>query len=156
MTKDKVLLGRLKRDAGSDIADGENIWLSKHSWDCGWYWGFGYLGNKNCHFHFESLLYIKKANGACKYVASDLFDDTKITDKEWWIMRDLFVQAYALQAAAEVYRHGGHQGFQAGLTNMIVDETMAARVNADLEKVLDALWTYVVQAVNKPEIVEVE
>ena len=22
---------------------GQKVWLQKESWDCGWYWGFGYL-----------------------------------------------------------------------------------------------------------------
>ena len=33
----------------------EKIYLSPPSWDCDWYWGFGYLGNKNCHYHFDGL-----------------------------------------------------------------------------------------------------
>ena len=45
---------------------GERVWLEKPSWDCGWYWGFGYLqtmqGNRepsrardiNSHTHWDS------------------------------------------------------------------------------------------------------
>jgi hypothetical protein len=99
----KILLGKIKSDAGT-FADGENVWLEKHKWDCGWYWGFGYLGNKNCHFHFDSLLYINDGKGSVKYCASDLFESTNISDSDWWIIRDLFVQAYALHKAAEVYQ----------------------------------------------------
>ena len=35
--------------------DNESIFLSPPSWDCGWYWGFGYLDNKNCHYHLSEL-----------------------------------------------------------------------------------------------------
>lgn len=146
----KILLGKMKSDAGTS-ADGENVWLTKHEWQCGWYWGFGYLGNKNCHFHFDSLLYIKDGKGSVKYCASDLFESTNISDKEWWVMRDLFVQAYALQKAAEVYRNGGHQSTLAGVTDLIKDADIAKRLNADLEKVLNTLWDYACKATEKKD-----
>lgn len=148
MSKEKILLGILKADAGTS-ADGQFVYLTKHSWDCGWYWSFGYLGNRNCHFHFDSLLYIKGKHGSVKYCASDLFSDTKITDKEWWVIRDLFVQAYALKKAAEVYKSGGHQTTAKGVTDIIKDNGMVIRLNNDLVKVLDKLWAYVSEAASK-------
>jgi len=147
---DKILLGKLKSGAGT-FADGENIWLTKQEWACGWYWSFGYLGNSKCHFHFDSLLYIKDSKGSVKYTASDLFESTNISDKEWWVMRDLFVQAYALQKAAEVYRYGGHQSTLVGVTDLIKDDDMAKRLNADLEKTLNTLWDYTCKAIEKKE-----
>jgi hypothetical protein len=153
LNQNKILLGKLKSDAGTS-ADGENVWLEKHKWDCGWYWAFGYLGNKNCHFHFDSLLYIKDDKGSVKYTASDLFESTKITDKEWWVMRDLFSQAYALKKAAEVYQHGGHQTTVAGTTDIIKNKERADQINADLAKVLDAVWDVACKAVNKEQVKE--
>ena len=147
---EKRYLGILRSDAGT-CADGQSVYLTKHSWDCGLYWSFGYLGNKNCHFHFDSLLYIPKGDGNMKYTASDLFSQTRITDKEWWVIRDLFVQAYALQKAAEVYRHGGHQTTAKGVTDIIQNNGAALRINNDLVKVLDTLWTYVCTALDKPQ-----
>ena len=144
-----LYLGMLKDDAGT-YADGEALWLTKHEWSCGWYWSLGYVGNKNCHFHFNDLLCIKTADGSVKYCASDLFKTTNISDKEWWVIRDLFVQAYALQKAAEVYRYGGHQTTVEGVTDTVKSEDMAAKLNADLARVLDVLWVFVEQAV-KPK-----
>jgi hypothetical protein len=147
----KVLLGRMKSDSEL-YAGGENCYLNKHEWDCGWYWGFGYLGNKNCHFHFDSLLYNVKIEGKNVQwpLATDLFSYTEITDKEWWVIRDLFTQAYALKKCAEVYRYGGHNTHLAGVTDIIKNEEMEDKVNADLKTILDALWAYVVEAV-KPK-----
>ena len=145
----RVLLGKLKDDSPVGIAAGENVWLEKHKWDCGWYWGFGYVGNLRCHFHFEALLYPKDANNTVQYLASELFEKTCITDDEWWVIRDLFVQAYALKGAAEVYRHGGHQTTNAGLTGIIKNTERAAQINADLQKVLDAAWDYTYKAAEK-------
>lgn len=138
---DKIHLGKLK-DGSSTIAAGENIWLSKHKWDCDWYYGMGYLGNKDCHFHFESFLKDSKT-------ASELFESTNITDGEWWVMRDLFKQAYALQAAAEVYQHGGHQTKRKGVTDVLQNAAKAMALNDDLERILDLVWDYTCKAVDK-------
>jgi len=136
---EKILLGRLKADAGT-YADGENLYLDKHKWDCGWYWGFGYIGNSKSHFHFDSLL------KGSKYQASDIFAQTNISNEEWWLIRDLFQQAYALRAAAEVYIHGGHQTSRPGVTDIIKNPELAKTLNRDLEIVLDKLWDIVVDA----------
>ena len=138
---DKILLGKLKVQAPFCGA-AENIWLSKHSWDCGWYWGMGYLGNKNLHFHFKQFL-------EDSTTASELFEVTNITDSEWWVIRDLFVQAYALKAAAEVYIHGGHQTERKGVTDVLQNAAKAMALNDDLERILDLVWDYTCKAVNK-------
>lgn len=37
--------------------DSENImyWLKSPSWDCGWYWGFGYIRSENGHQHANNF-----------------------------------------------------------------------------------------------------
>lgn len=40
------LLGNLKGTL-------EPVFLTDFKWDCGWYWGGGYIGNKNFHTHFD-------------------------------------------------------------------------------------------------------
>lgn len=147
---EKIRLGVLKRELPV-VAPGEVIYLTKHEWQCGWYWAFGWLGNRNCHchFHFEALPYPKDERGEVLYKASKIFAETNITDREWWIIRDLLVQAYALKKAAEVYRYGGHQTTCEGVTNLIQSPDMVRTLNEDLKKVLDRLWDYVCQAVKE-------
>lgn len=53
--KDKILLGFAGRNLEIQNPNSA-IYLSKHSWDCKWYWGFGYLGNNSCHWHMEGLI----------------------------------------------------------------------------------------------------
>lgn len=147
----KILLGNIKSHAHTFV-ENEPIWLEKHRWDCGWYWAFGYIGNSEHHAHFDSLLHIKDSKdskGEIKYMASKLFKTTNITDEEWWVIRDLFVQAYALQKAAEVYRRGGNQTARPGVTDIIVNKARADQINADLAKVLDTVWDFTCKAVNK-------
>ena len=141
----KVLLGRVKQGVGT-YADGENLYLSKHNWDCGWYWGFGYIGNSRSHFHFESLFYINGKHPT----ASELFEESVFTDKDWWVIRDLFKQAYGLQAAAEVYRHGGWQTTEKGITDIIQNSEKARVLNEDLKKVLDAVWALILNRIENP------
>ena len=119
------------------------LYLSKHSWDCGWYWGFGYIGNSRLHMHIDSLI-------GAEYDIRSIFDKgSPITQNQWWIIRDLFTQAYALKKAAEVYQHGGHQTTKPGMTDCIKNLEMAARINKDLEIVLNKVWDFIVNEVKR-------
>ena len=129
--KERIYLGRHRVDGPT--------YLEKHAWDCGWYWGFGYIGNDHCHWHIEALI---KHPGTYepKWTNIDFhFDSTWITQEQWWILRDLFISAYALQKAAEVYRLGGHQTGKAA-PYRVTDAYMAERLNADLGRLLDTIW----------------
>ena len=66
---DKIYLG--------NTTEYGRLYLSKHSWDCGWYWGFGYIGNSRLHMHIDSLI-----NG--EYDVNKIFDgSTGITQDQW-------------------------------------------------------------------------
>lgn len=140
---DRILLGYAKWD---DMCanPGRPVYLTKHQWDCGWYWGFGYVGNSACHFHFDSLI-----THPAPYEASALFSSPAVSDSAWWVIRDLFKQAYALKQAAEVYRHGGHQTTKKGLTDIIQDLDKAKVINADLETVLNTVWNFILEEAEK-------
>ena len=119
------------------------LYLSKHSWDCGWYWGFGYIGNNSCHLHIESLI-------GGEYDVNKIFNKgTKIKPSQWWIIRDLFKQAYALKRAAEVYQCGGRQTTQPGITDCIKNEWTAKLLNEDLRIVLDKVWDFITNEVKR-------
>lgn len=64
---------------GTRKEDGQLIMLRAPSWDCEWYWGFGYLGNKNEHYHLSSYQekshYLKLHDGTHKYLTEK---ETKI------------------------------------------------------------------------------
>lgn len=142
----RIYLGKVKKGA-TEFLSGEAVYLTKHQWDCKWYWAFGYIGNSKNHCHFDGQFL-----GRNPQMASELFEETPLTDTNWWVIRDLFVQAYALKKAAEVYQYGGHQTTVMGLTDMIRNPDKAKALNADLERVLDALWEYVSKAVNHKQV----
>lgn len=111
-------------------------YLTKHTWDCGWYWGMGYVGNINCHYHIKEML--KELD------VSKAFTSTSITQNQWYVICDLFKQAYALKAVAGVYRYGSHITNLAGVTDCLKDSSKEAAINKDLEKLLDVTWDYIV------------
>lgn len=137
MAKTKKHLGKIRDDYPGNVA-GESIYLSKHSWDCGWYWGFGYIGNGRMHTHFDTVF----LNDTITDI-TDIFKSTRLTQEDWWVLRDLFIQAYSLKQCASVYRIGGHQTDQKGITDIIKNEEMEKQINKDLEIVLNKIWELV-------------
>jgi hypothetical protein len=110
------------------------FYIEKHKWDCNWYWGFGYIGNARLHTHFNSVFLNGAENNVDKIFIKPVF-----TQDEWWVIRDLFIQAYALSRAAEIYQHGGHQTDKAyRLPNP--NGEISDELNEDLQIVLGELW----------------
>lgn len=121
---------------GTDHND-EKIYLSKHSWDCNWYWGFGYLGNKNCHYHFESYLDGRHTD------INEVFKTTKISQAQWWKILELFKQAYNLKYAYETYYRGGAHYTSVKDMGINKDLEMAERIKTDMEKILNDVWEFI-------------
>lgn len=128
----QMLLGKLRKEY-QDYG-GETIYLEEHSWDCSWYWGFGYIGNHRLSTHFN-LCFLNGETDINK-----IFQETPIRQEEWWLLRDLFIQAYALKDSAEVYHYGGHQVTKRGVTDIIQSKEMEDEINKDLKIVLDEIW----------------
>lgn len=104
----------------------EPIYLSPPSWDCGWYWGFGYLGNKNCHYHVDGLA--KDCNlfdGFKKHFGETL----KVTDKQLWTLCELFKTFYILKETAEVLGIGGAHYTNNPCKDLIINKEEVERIN---------------------------
>ena len=130
------------------IKDGTHVHLEKHIWDCGWYWGFGYVVNCNSHMHMSSIMKPKNKQGNLLVDWTDVnnvFESTWIPQDLWYIILDSFRQAYTLKDAARVYRYGGH------ITNnapRIVNAERAASINKDIETILNTVWRYLEIGIN--------
>jgi len=119
--KDIYLIGKDK--------SGINYWLESPSWDCGWYWGFGYIEtytNNNypeksrdieSHSHWSGLVgeqykydFDNKIEVKDKYVYhindSRQLVETTLTDKESWELSDLMKRFYILKEMTEVLNCG--------------------------------------------------
>ncbi len=167
MTKNRWYLGNTK---GSHP---EAIYLEDFSWDCGWYWGGGYVGNRNMHCHFDGCFlevpdirghalgnfttpWNKKegatviSNGCSVWEPLDFFlDNAQYTATQWWRIKDLFKQFYTLKAAAEVFQYGGHCS-GTGRTKDEINPAMAQSINKHIaDTIIPAIRNELNKAVDK-------
>lgn len=107
----------------------ELLWLEKASWDCDWYWGFGYIErytNNNpelardisSHSHWSGLVGKQEYydhDKQCFRLATDYIHhlndnpdmtETTLTDGESWELADLMKSFYTLKDTAELYHSG--------------------------------------------------
>lgn len=159
MTK-KWLLGYTKKE---QYGSREPVYINDFSWDCNWYWGDGYIENKNFHAHFDEAFldvpdsrghilgsfydpwtepkYNKEntkviSNGASVWENLGFFlDNPEYTENEWWRIKDLFKQFYTLRDAAEVFQYGGHCTSQ-GRNEKELNKTMADQINEHIKSVI--------------------
>ena len=87
--------------------DGETIYLSRPSFDCGWYWGFGYIGNRNHHYHLDGIGKGENINFRDALVKH--FGDSFIVKDEaaLWKFAEIVLTIYTLKRAAETFTRGG-------------------------------------------------
>ena len=136
----------------------EEIYLTAPSWDCGWYWGFGYLGNRNCHYHVDGLKTIERFNFEKKvfeYEFVNLYDGFKKhfgdsfvvkNDSDIWTLAELFETFYTLKETAEVLGRGGSHYTNNPAKNIIKNEAEAQRIN---EVVLPAIFDEIYNILEK-------
>jgi hypothetical protein len=120
--KDVYLLGKRK--------SGEYIWLEFAKWDCGWYWGFGYIESYtnnqypekskdiNSHSHWSGLVGKQEhydIEKKCFVLGSDYINhlnenpdiqSTVLTEKESWELADLMKSFYTLKDTAGLFHSG--------------------------------------------------
>lgn len=153
--KKVYLLGRFN--------DGHTFWMKEPTWDCGWYWGVGYVNtytrregppakDTQSHQHYDSLLFRKheyydtakqtwRLGSDYLHILSDHPDvaECVLTTNEQWILSDLMKTAYTLQQAAETFGRGSsHLTGDAPI--LIQDKDLAKRINeVELPKIFRAI-----------------
>lgn len=123
---------KFKQYLGKTKDTKERIYLEGFSWDCEWYWGGGYVGNKNLLCHFDGCFlevpdrrghplgnfitpWDSDKKGTVVRNGCSVWEDIKFflddvpehISKNWWRIKDLYKQFYRLRDAAEVFRYGG-------------------------------------------------
>lgn len=133
--KKAFYLGRRKEDNA-------RIYLEKGSWECDWYWGFGYLEVYNKpktdikeHYHFDSL-FKGELDGL-----RDHFKTFVLTEKQQWLLIYYMKSFYTLREAAEIYGRGGshYTTIPEGIEANIKDTELAVRINRDIRKIITAV-----------------
>ena len=96
--------------------DGVKYWLEQGSWDCNWYWGFGYIetytNNKNpsrsrdisSHGHFDSK--ILHAGKCCFDTFKEIFVKTPLNNNEIRTLCELMKTLYTLKETSDLYYRG--------------------------------------------------
>jgi hypothetical protein len=130
--KDCFLLGKDQ--------NGDAIWLEAAKWECGWYWGFGYIETYtrqldpanskdiSSHTHWDSILG-KQNDGSYAHHINEILQESVLTESESWELSDLMKSFYTLRDAASVVRRGGSQLTANGNRDAIKSETMLTEIN---------------------------
>jgi hypothetical protein len=116
--------------------DGTQYYLESPSWDCGWYWGFGYIQGFDgkisdrrhvSHEHADKFMseWFTQFNGS-----KPRLTETTFTEKEGWELSELFKRFYTLKDSAEMFGHGGCH--ISGTSGYLKDETLSKRINEKL------------------------
>lgn len=129
------LLGRCKED-------GKNVWLEEPSWDCGWYWGFGYLekytNNNNpsmakdiiSHSHFDSTFFNREK---CAYdTFIDYFEETTLRPDEIWLLLDYMHTFYALRKVADIFHSGSSHYTSRAEMELLKDADLYNHINKEI------------------------
>lgn len=87
--------------------EGTKYWLEEPSWDCGWYWGFGYIETLNARGTD-----IESHQHAFNFYSNwmDTLVETTFTKDESWALCELFDNFYMLRELADAQHHNGKLG----------------------------------------------
>lgn len=106
--------------------ENEKIYLTAPSWDCGWYWGFGYLGNNNNHYHVDGL---EKGKNMYDGFIEHFGDSLVVRDSALWRLCELFKTFYILKQTAEVLGRGGAHYTSNPCESIIKNADEVTRIN---------------------------
>lgn len=98
----RYLLGIRKKD-------NKKVYLTEASWDCGWYWGFGYVNaftsRDICdHQHFDSLFLNNNIYDSFK----EYFKETPLTNDEIWALLGYMKEFYIMREYSDMLHSGNH------------------------------------------------
>lgn len=98
--------------------DGINYWLEAARWDCGWYWGGGYVETYtnnanparaydiNSHSHFDSMFFNKPGKHGFD-VFNEFFAEHPFTEREVWKICELLKSFYTARQYSDMLHTGG-------------------------------------------------
>ena len=123
------------------------VYIERPSWDCGWYWGFGYLQRWNYrkrdidfHTHIDSRFSVNKDGKQCNWFEGikDLLDkgDVFESDRDRWKFLEIVKTIYSLKETAEVLGRGGSYYGDNPCMELIKNHDEERRINC---KVIPAL-----------------
>lgn len=89
--------------------EGTEYWLEEPSWNCNWYWGFGYVqtfnrrgDDINSHQHFDNMFLTRNIYDS--FV--ELLVETPLSKREIWTLLELMKSCYTLEEYAKLCHTG--------------------------------------------------
>jgi len=146
------------------IHDNEKIYLSAPSWDCGLCWGFGYIGNKNCHYHIDGLTKHESYDFGKKcftYEFTNLYDGFKkhfgnsliVRDSQLWTLCELLKTFYILKETAEVLGRGGSHYTNNPCSELITNKDEVTRINTTvLPAIFEEIYKILIPAQDNEKV----
>jgi hypothetical protein len=123
--KNYYLLGKRK-------IDGKKVWLEESSFDCGWYWGIGYVEvftkkyyDIEEHTHFDSLFLTKNIYDSF----IEYFQDITIEKDEVWQLLELMKTAYIAREYSDMLNCCGSNITQNVCSSFIASDKEYKRIN---------------------------
>ena len=122
---------------------GDKIWLEAASWNCEWYWGFGYIKvyttqsspsqamDINSHSHWSGLLG-KQDSGEYLHHINESLQESVLTETESWELSDMMKTFYTLKEAADTLARGGSHLSGKGTRECVKSVDMAATINNEI------------------------
>ena len=141
--------------------DGEKYWLEKASFDCGWYWGIGYVehytgngaGDKTWrgHSHFDYLFL--KGPSDCKTMFDSFFEETPFTSDEIWQILELMQSAYTCRTYSDMLYTGGSHITSRVRVEVIKNDAEYGRLNnAVIPSILNEVYKIMMTGETSTEV----
>lgn len=118
---------------------GDKLYLRRPSWDCDWYWGFGYVGNKDLHTHLN-YLHPDKIIWKLEEVFTE--DSFIIKDRaDYWLFCECVTSIYQLRKTAELFYRGGSHVGNNPIREELQDLELYTKINSELiPKLIDEMY----------------
>ena len=127
--------------------DGYNVYLEAPSWDCKWYWGFGYIetytqktnpsmsSDVSSHSHWKYCIVGDRGTNSSEYIhhinENPNFASTVLTNEESWELSELMKKFYILSDTANLF-HEGSAGITSSLDDEFKNEELYNKINKEL------------------------
>lgn len=120
--------------------NGDKVYIQKASYDCDWYFGFGYINvfepNKQeptVHTHWDH--YFTGSSHVQPENIKEKLSEVKIDEDSLWRLCDLMKTFYTLKEASGVYERGNSH-LTGDTHGMLTDEEMKKNIDLDTVKVI--------------------
>ncbi len=109
--------------------DNDKEYLIAPSWDCEWYWGFGYLRGKRIHHHVNTINKDKNLFDSIKEYYGETLNKKLKDNETLWKFCELMQTFYILKDTAGLLHRGGSHYTTNPLSEQLKNPGERARIN---------------------------